>query len=145
MVVLIIPLYQFSVTIFCEVLNMYFITQQANSLSLFLNYVAISCITQIDNLYVETIRKFHVKEVLLEDQAELFKHLQFKKYKEVKHDDRIKFFDTKARTLTHDLQIKLIVIIYKLCRIFYKSIYFYFLPLMIVPISYTVYEFKQDI
>ena len=75
LVALVIPLYQMSVTVFCEILNMYFITLQNDSMQLVLNYVAISCITQIDNLYVETVRKFYVKEVLFENESELKEHL----------------------------------------------------------------------
>ena len=77
-----------------------------------LNYVAISSIVQLDNLYVETVRQFYVKEKLLENPEELEKHLKFTKYKEVKSADRIKFFDTKAKSIIEDLQLKLIIIVY---------------------------------
>ena len=101
-----------------------------------MNYVAFLGISEFDNLYTNSIRNMKAKE-LLEKDEDLNKLLEYDKNKQN--------LATKCNTKSDSPCLMFIIIsTYKIFKYLYKGVYFYFLPFLIIPVSYSHKYFKSQ-
>ena len=101
-----------------------------------MNYVAFLGISEFDNLYTKSIRNMKAKELLKEDE-DLNKLLEYDKDKQ----NLATICNTKSDS---PCLMILIVLTYKIFKYLYKGVYFYFLPFLIIPVSYSHKYFKSQ-
>jgi len=94
-----------------------------------MNYVAFLGISEFDNLYTNSIRNMKAKELLKEDEN-LNKLLEYDK------DEQYRATKSNTKSDSHCLMF-IIVLTYKIFKYLYKGVYFYFLPFLIIPVSYS--------
>ena len=102
-----------------------------------MNYVAFIGITEIDNLYFNSVRNMKGKIIVQNDEykKKIVEYLKYEKKDSI--DQSVGFFNAGEYDRPHS--IRLIVFSYWVIKLIYKVIYFYLLPYMIIPLSY--YQF----
>jgi hypothetical protein len=136
--------FQFWSSIAAEYANILFMCRQKSLVDIIINYAVFIGISEMDNLYCMALRYFSVRDSLLEmgDSAEsqlLDKFLTFKKEQAKENDPQI-----ETSTFTNPIPkeqkwlMRVIIIFHTLQRLFYKSLYFYMFPYLVLFISYYV-------
>ena len=143
--------FQFSAVLFVETVNLVFLCRQAEITDLLMNYVAFAGVSELDNLYIQASDKIKLSAVLLnlegEDLEWMNNMLTVKANSRIKKNDQSKEdgselgeFKQNANKKSTKCAVCLIRCWYALARFFYKTIYFYLYPYLIVPLSYILYD-----
>ena len=122
--------------------NMLVIIESSSVLNIVMNFVGLVVISEFDDYFYNSVRNEPLKDVLEdEEQSEVIlkiEHTTSAKAKAVIEEHRIKdvyiaidFF--KDRTFAN----KLAYLFYKLVRVFYVSVWYYFLPMCALVGSYV--------
>jgi hypothetical protein len=78
---------------------------------------------------------------LLEEDEDLNKLLEYDKEKDKDRNDLVTLRDSKKNS---PCLMFIIVLTYKIFKYLYKGVYFYFLPFLIIPVSYSHKYFKSQ-
>jgi hypothetical protein len=134
--------FQFWASFCCEAVNILFLTRQQTLIDLMMNYVAFEGISAMDNLYVESTRNLKVAEAIPVDgvqDAEKDKMLSFKKGREeFNYNNPI---NSSNKYLVRFM--KFVNVWFVFIKYLYKGIYFYLFPYLIIPLSYTVFNYTM--
>ena len=107
-----------------------------------MNYVAFQGITQIDDLYLESEQKMKAKNEMEEHKNSVEKRLKFKKKDNLEQGWDLFFDNWQKPNEGRYIVMRIIMIVYLFFKFMYKSIYFYILPYMIIPLSFYSYVGK---
>lgn len=137
--------FQFSAAMYCEGVNIFFLTKQSSLVNLICNYCAFAGISEIDNLYCEAQRNMKGLDAIPKsgvDNPKLDEMLTYTKKNYMNEDDRPSVWDPKCKD--RRWLIRLIILIFPMIRYIYKVVYFYVFPYSIVFLSYFVFK-KSDV
>ncbi len=118
-------------------MNMICLTRQESLVDIIMNYVAFQGITQIDELYLASEQNMKAKNIVEKKKDEVQNILQYNLKKGEEG------WDAWRKTWTEPgdryIVMRMIFIVYNIFKFMYKTIYFYLLPYMIIPLSFYSY------
>ena len=106
---------KFCGTLFTETMNIIVICQQTSTLDCIINLLAIGIIAEIDKIFYASVGKISTKQVL--------------------HEENLPVFRKGGMKFERNIAQKCLWFLYKFLRLFYVSIYFYFMPFLSIAIS----------
>ena len=110
---------QVTVVIFTEFVNICVICNQTTAMDIIMNFIALGVIADIDNYYAGSLVNFPGKKCLENPPVIENFNIEF-----------------KSGQKTRSLGAKFIRIIYLTIRMWFVCFYFYFMALLVVPLSY---------
>lgn len=108
---------QLFVALFTELINILLICGQTTIMDSVMNFIALGVIAEVDNFYAGSLKNFPLKECVEDPPA-------------IKRSNRVNV--DEGRTV----YLKIIRFFYKCLRTFYASFYYYFMPFLVVLLSY---------
>ena len=141
----IISFLEFTITTTVEVCNISIILAQTNPINIVLNFIAIEIIAQFDEFVYTALRNESGKlliEMKIADDVLMIHHTTSSKcgvdeLSDVK-DQNVNFRKLRIQFKDRDCGNKVGWVVYRILRIFFVSIYFYFLPFFVIGLAIVV-------
>lgn len=145
------PFMQFTITTMIEICNLVVILASNDPINIVLNFVAICIVSEFDNLVFASMRNEHclkmlhdnaIGEKILQIQHTSSKSCNVDELSNVK-DEEGNYRQMRIVYSERPCGQKCMYTLYKVCRIWYVSIYIYFLPFLAIILNIIIPEVIQ--
>lgn len=127
------------ISVVCETMNLIFLCKQTTFVDLVLNYVAFAGILAIDDEILESVRLSYQSLIAILEDPSLLKTLKLIK------DNTDELTNDNEGGNNEKPKKAYVSVTFHVIRIFYKLVYFYLYPLMVIPLQIYLYKTFVDV